>query len=208
MRALVMAQPPEAADAFVSGIRDAEPQVRVLASAGWRKVSAVPEEAVPALIEALHDPEIQVRANAAHALGRLDPLPDEAVPLLVECVSHPDAGLRLNAALALQAFPGRAVANALRPLLDDPNLRIRLISARRVLTEEPADPEAIAVAANALVAPASGLRTAALELVASVPLARPTILGLMRDRLAQETDIEVRGFIGAAIEQLERVAHL
>ena len=53
MRALALAQPVEAAEAFVSGIRDAEPQVRMLASAGWRKASTVPEEAIPALIEAL-----------------------------------------------------------------------------------------------------------------------------------------------------------
>jgi len=205
MRALAVAQPPEAAEAFTSGLRDAEPQVRMLASAGWRKATAVPEDAVPALIEALHDPEVQVRANAAHALGRLDPAPAEAVPPLAECLADPDAGLRLNAALALQAAPGRAAADALRLLFDDPNPRLRLIAARRVLAEDAADPAAVAAVADALAAPAAGLRKAAADLVEAVGSAAAAVLDAVRGRLEGEADDEARGYFGEAIERLERV---
>jgi len=206
MRALAVAQPLEAAEAFTSGLRDAEPQVRVLASAGWRKAAAVPEEAVPALVEALHDPEVQVRANAAFALGRLDPVPTEAIPLLAECTAHPDVGLRLNAALALQAVPGRAAAAALHPLLDDPNPRLRLIAARRILAEDAADPEAVAVVADALAARAAGIRRAAVELVAAVGPAAGAVLDAVRRRLEGETDPDVRGFVAEVVERLGRVA--
>jgi HEAT repeat protein len=206
MRALAVSQPPEAAEAFTSGLRDAEPQVRKLASAGWRKAAAVPEEAVPALVEALHDPEIQVRANAAHALGRLDPVPSEAIPLLAECAAHSDAGLRLNAALALQAVPGRAAADALHPLLGDANPRLRLIAARRILAEDADDAAGVAVVADALAAPAAGIRKAALDLVDSVGPAAGAVLDAVRGRLAGETDSDLRGFIADAVGRLERVA--
>jgi HEAT repeat protein len=206
MRALAVAQPPEAAEAFTSGLRDAEPQVRMLASAGWRKAAAVPEEAVPALVEALHDPEVQVRANAAFALGRLDPVPAEAIPLLAECTAHPDAGLRLNAALALQAVPGRAAADALHPLLADPNPRLRLIAARRVLAEDAADAGAVAVVADALAAPAAGIRKAAADLVDAVGPAAGAVLDAVRGRLQAETDPDVRAFLAEAVGRLERVA--
>ncbi len=206
MRALAVAQPPEAAEAFTSGLRDAEPRVRVLASAGWRKADAVPDEAIPALVEALHDPEVQVRANAAFALGRLDPVPAEAIPLLAECTAHPDAGLRLNAALALQAVPGRAAADALHPLLDDPNPRLRLIAVRRVLAEDPADPDAVAVVADALAAPATGIRRAAAEMVEAIDPAAGAVLDAVRRRLAGETDSDTRSFLAEAVGRLEQVA--
>jgi HEAT repeat protein len=206
MRALAVAQPPEAAEAFTSGLRDAEPQVRMLASAGWRKAAAVPEEAVPALVESLHDPEVQVRANAAHALGRLDPVPAEAIPLLAECAAHPDAGLRLNAALALQAVPGRAAADALHPLLDDPNPRLRLIAARRILAEDAADAGAVAVVADSLTAPATGIRQAAADLVEAIGPGVGAILDALRGRLERETDPDVRGSLAVVVARLERVA--
>ena len=168
MRALVLAQPPEAAAAFASGLRDAEPAVRKLASAGWRKAAEIPEEAVPALIEALLDPDVQVRANAAHAVGRIDPVPAEAVPPLAACAVHPDVGLRLNAALALQAVPGRAASDALHLLLDDPNPRLRLIAARRILRDDPTDTQAVAVVTDALNSSHPGIAAAAAEVMAAV----------------------------------------
>lgn len=206
MRALAVAQPSEAAEAFTSGLRDAEPQVRMLASAGWRKATAVPDEAIPALVEGLHDPEIQVRANAAYALGRLDPVPAEAIPLLAECTAHPNAGLRLNAAIALQMVPGRAAATALHPLLDDPNPRLRLIAARRILADDPSDAEAVAVVADALAARAAGIRRASAELVEAVGPAAGAVLDVVRRRLEGETDPDIRAFVAEAVDRLERVA--
>ncbi len=169
MRAMAVAQPPEAAEAFTSGLRDAEAQVRKLASAGWRKAVAVPEAAIPALIEALQDPEVQVRANAAYALSRLETLPLEAIAILAECATHPDAGLRLSAALALQGAKGRAATEALHALLDDPNPRLRLIAARRVLSDNATDAEAIAAVSDALASPTEAIRKAAGELLEAFP---------------------------------------
>jgi HEAT repeat protein len=205
MRALAIAQPPESMEAFASGLRDAEPQIRKLASAGWRKAAAVPEEAIPALIEALHDPEIQVRANVAHALGRLEPVPAEAIPLLAECVVHPDAGLRLNAALALQGVPGREVSDVLYPLLNDPNHRLRLVAARRILADDPIDPAAVAVVADALTTQSAGIRKVAAGLVDGIGQAAMSILATMRIRLNGESDSEVIEFVNDAIESLTRI---
>ena len=204
MRALAVAQPAEAAEAFTSGLRDAEPQVRKLASAGWRKAAVVPEEAVPALVEALHDPEVLVRSNAAFALGRLDPVPAEAVPLLAECAAHPDAGLRLNAALALQAVPGRVAADALRPLLGDPNPRFRLLAARRVLADDPADAGAATAIVDALAAPAAGLREAAAELARAGGPAAEAVRAAIAARLEAETDADARELLAASLARLDR----
>ena len=208
MRALAVAQPPEAVEAFASGLRDAEPQVRMIASAGWRKASEVPEEAVPALIEALHDPEVQVRANAAFALGRLDPVPAEAVPLLAECTAHDDAGLRLYAAIALQAAPGREASDALRPMLHDPNPRIRLIAARRELAEDPADAEAVAAVADALADPAPGIRKAARDLIGAIGPAAEAVRNAVRERIECEADAEVRELLVEAAGRMASDASL
>ena len=92
MRAIAMIQPPEILSAFTSGLKDANGDIRKVASGGWMKAAAIPEEVIPALVEALRDPEAQVRANAAHALARLESLPAEAVPLLVACTADPSDG--------------------------------------------------------------------------------------------------------------------
>ena len=107
MRAIAMIQPPETAQAFVAGLKDACGDIRRVASAGWMKATAIPDEAIPALVEALRDPEVQVRANAAHALARLDVIPAAAIPLLIECTADPNDGLRMNAAMALKLAPGQ-----------------------------------------------------------------------------------------------------
>lgn len=181
LRAVLHVRPPELADALTAGLHDVEPEVRVLASAGWRMATAIPEEAVAALVEALHDPEVQVRANAAFAVGLMDPIPAEAVPLLADCMGGGDVGLRMNAALALQAAPGRAAAVALRPLLQDDNPRLRLIAARRELIEDPTDATAAEVIAGAIADPTLAVQRAAADLLANLPPdAVPTVLDAVR----------------------------
>jgi len=204
MRALVLVQPPEAPEAFTSGLRDAEAAVRLLASAGWRRAAEVPDAAVPALVEALQDPEARVRANACFALSRLDPVPAEAVTLLTDCAAHPDAGLRMNAALALQAVPGATATAALHALLGDPNARLRLLAARRVLTEDADDAEAVAVVADALVAPTATLRKAAAELAEAVSPAAAAVLDALRSRL--DADPDTTAHVADAVTLLERLA--
>ncbi len=145
MRALVMIQPHEANEGLAAGLTDPVAEVRVVASAGWIKAASVPPEVIPALIDALRDPEAQVRANVAFALSRLDALPSEAIPALRECAADPNDGLRLNASVALQLAPPGEVADLMSHLLDDPNVRIRLVAARAILEQTPDDPRAAAV---------------------------------------------------------------
>jgi HEAT repeat protein len=205
MRALAVAQPPEAAAAFTSGMRDAEPGVRLVASAGWRKSAAIPDDAIPALIEALHDPEPRVRANAAHAVGRLDPIPAEAVPPLAECALAADTGLRLAAALGLQSAPGAAATAALRPLLDDPSPRLRLIAARRILADDPADGSAAGAVAGALTSPDSNVQHAASELLEQ-PTVAVAVLAALRARTGPPVDADADAALAGAIACAERAA--
>ncbi|MCE9563215.1 MAG: HEAT repeat domain-containing protein, partial [Planctomycetes bacterium] len=164
MRALVMIQPPEAIEAFTVGLTDPAAEVRVVASAGWIKAVTVPAEVIPALVDGLRDPETQVRANAAYALSRLDDLPPEAIPSLRECAADPNDGLRLNAAVALQLAPAAEVADLMSHLLEDPNVRVRLVAARVVLTHTPDDPKAGAVVVAATADPSPRVRQGVQEL--------------------------------------------
>ena len=122
MRAIAMIQPPESTTALAAGLKDANGEIRKVASGGLMIAAEIPAEVIPDLIDALHDPEVQVRANAAHVLGRLDPLPSEAIPLLIECTTDGSDGLRMNAAMALKACasgrgPRRHEAPGRRPEL-------------------------------------------------------------------------------------------
>jgi HEAT repeat protein len=172
MRAVVMIQPPEAAEAFAAGMADPVPEVRLIASAGWIKAQTVPEEAVPVLVDALRDPEVQVRANAANALGRLEKLPDEAIPALMQCAADANDGLRLNAAVALQGAQSTAVNEVMYPLLDDPNVRIRLVAARAILEKTPGEARAVAAVEAAASDTSPRVRQAIEELT---PLMQPPI---------------------------------
>jgi HEAT repeat protein len=203
MRAMVLVQPPEAADAFSAGLHDAEVTVRKVASAGWRRADDIPESAVPVLVEALHDPDTQVRANAAHAIGRMNPVPAEAVPLLADCLKESDAGLRLNAALALQAG-GPTALDALRPLLDDPSPRLRLIAARRLLDDRPEDAAAAAAVAGVVADPSASVRKAVAELLAALkPEAIPTVLIALKGRAGGEPEPAAADELTTAVGRLE-----
>jgi len=168
MRAIAMIQPPEAAEAFAVGLKDASVDVRVLASAGWINAEAVPPEAAPALVEALRDPEPRVRANAAQAMTRLEAVPADAVPLLVECAAEPNDALRLAAATALKSAPPEAVDEVMEHLTEDPNPRVRLAAAGALLSVDPDDAQAAAVLLDALADPAARVRETALEVFESL----------------------------------------
>jgi HEAT repeat protein len=203
MRALVLVHPPEAAEAFTSGLEDASEDVRKIASAGWLKAEAIPEEAVPALVGALSDPEAQVRANAARALARLVPVPAEAVPLLAECAAQPSDALRLSAALALQAAaPSGPRSEALHRLVGDPNVRVRLIAAGALLAEDAADAGAAAAVAEALSSPTGAYRRAAVGLVESLAEAGGELLDVLKRRAGVEEDPDLRAALARAVERL------
>jgi HEAT repeat protein len=203
LRSLAMVQPPEAAAAFAEGMRDAAPEVRKVASAGWMRAAEIPEAAVPVLVEALHDPEVQVRANAAHALSRLESLPDEAVPLLTECAADPNDGLRLNAVVALRGGAPAAAGDVLHRLIEDPNSRIRLIAAGAVLAREPADAPAAGVVSAALSDPALRLRKVAVDVIASLGGDGVVFLETLRQRAKEEDDPGLRDGVEKLVSVLE-----
>src|SRR5262249_53700867 len=72
MRAMAMIQPPEGEAAFLLGLKDAQAEVRKVASAGLVKAPQLTAPVLPYLVEALRDPEAQVRSNAAHVMTRLE----------------------------------------------------------------------------------------------------------------------------------------
>ncbi|OWK43585.1 HEAT repeat domain-containing protein [Fimbriiglobus ruber] len=192
VRAMVMIQPPEAVAAFSTALQDADPEIRKIASAGWIKAGAVPDDVVPALVDALRDPEMQVRANAAHLLGRLDALPAEAVPLLIDCAAHPNDGLRMNAAVALREGRPEAATEVFAHLLDDSNVRIRLIAAGAILTRDPADVRAATVVTGILSDPVARLRAIALEIITSLGQEAWHFLDALKLRVDEEDDPEIR----------------
>ena len=203
MRAIAMIQPPETAQAFAAGLKDACGDIRRVASAGWMNAAAIPEEAIPALVEALRDPEVQVRANAAHALARLDALPAAAIPLLIECTADANDGLRMNAAMALKLAPAGAVVEVMQHLVADPNSRVRLIAASSLLAAEPGNTQAGAVLVEALGDPALRVREAALELVESLGTGGAAFLEVLKERDGLEEEAESRITLTRIIERLE-----
>jgi HEAT repeat protein len=203
LHALTLIQPPEAASAFMAGLRDASIDIRRMAAAGWRRAQVIPAEAVDGLVEALHDPDLAVRTHAAFALGRLEALPDTAVPLLLECAADASDGLRLYAALALQSAPAKTVATTLQRLLDDPNRSIRLIAARALLPALPARAGVLAVVTEALVHPSAGFRRAALRLVEGLGVAASELRGLLQQQATQETEAELRREVQRLLASLE-----
>jgi HEAT repeat protein len=182
MRAIAKIQPFEMAEAFVVGLKDACPDVRLVASAGWMNATAIPEGAIPALVEALGDPEIQVRANCAHALARLDAIPAAAIPLLIECTADADDGLRLNAAMALKLAPAGEVLEVMQRLVADPNSRVRLIAAGSLLSADASNPVAGAVLNEALGDPAPRVRGAAQALLESLGASGAAFMEGLRER--------------------------
>jgi HEAT repeat protein len=203
MRAIAMIQPPEAGTAFASGLKDADAEIRKMASAGWMKAAAISETAIPALIEALRDPEVQVRANAAHALARLDSLPAAAVPLLIACAADANDGLRMNAALALKLATGSAVTEAMERLVEDASLRIRFIAASALLPIGPGHASAGRVLAEALGDQTVRLRQAALALAKSLGAGADAFLEALRLRVGLEEEPELREALMQLVGQLD-----
>jgi HEAT repeat protein len=203
MRAIAMIQPPEAGAAFTSGLKDADGEIRKMASAGWMKAAAIPEAVVPALIEALRDPEIQVRANASHALARLDVLPVAAIPSLIACTGDANDGLRINAALALKLATGNTVALAMEHLVEDANLRICLIAASWLLSVNATHAQASAVVRESLGNPTVRLRQAALALLKSLGPGAATFLDIIRSRTTLEEEPELREALAQLAGQLD-----
>jgi HEAT repeat protein len=189
MRAIAMIGPPEILAAFTAGLTDPNSDIRKVASGGWMKADSIPEEVIPLLIVALRDPETQVRANAAHALNRLDSLPTEAIAPLIACPADDRDDLRINAAMALQKAPPGVVAESMQHLLEDANVRVRLIAARSLLHADAGNARAGAVLLEALDDPAPRVRKAALEGVESLGTAGTAFLEGVKQREGLEGEV-------------------
>ncbi len=172
MRALALIQPPAAAGVFAAGLRDPDPKIRMVASGGLMKLTALPDDAVQVVVESLRDPIEQVRANAAHLLSLLDPVPADAVPDLIEAAETGGDGLRLNAATALRRVPEAQARAALRRRLADSNGRVRLVAAGSLAADTPDDPEIRAVLAAALDDDHPNIQVIANELIGGLGLTR------------------------------------
>lgn len=168
MKGLAVIQAPEAAEAFVFGLRDPSADVRLIASAGWTRAETIPAMAAQPLVEGLRDPETQVRANVALALSRVEFLPPEAIPVLLDCTADPSDNLRLNATLALCKAPPRATAEVMEHLLEDPNPRVRVIAAGALLAGDPSHAAARAAVEAARNDPSPRVRQSAEELLESL----------------------------------------
>jgi HEAT repeat protein len=202
MRAIAMIQPPEILQAFTLGLKDANGDIRKVASGGWIRAASIPEAVIPLLVAALGDPEVQVRANAAHALARLDSLPTEAIPLLIACTADPNDALRMNAAMALKVAPTAAADEAMRHLVEDANLRIGLIAAGCLLPVDPGNARARAVVVEALSDPAPRVRRAALELVETLDVGGAAFLEALEQRVGLEVEPELQNVLARLIERL------
>jgi HEAT repeat protein len=205
LRAVALIQPPEAATAFMAGLRDNDAQNRKLASAGLMKAEGdVPAEVLPLLLESLKDPDLQVRSNAAGVLGRVKPLPTGAVPLLAACATIPDDGLRLNVTRALYNAEDEGLGGLFEAMLADPNLRVRLEAARGMLARDRSHSKSAAVLGEALADPTVGLRKAAVELITSLEERAVTFVGVFRERMAVEPEPEVRQAMADLVARLEQ----
>jgi HEAT repeat protein len=206
MRAMAVILAPESAVAFAAGLKDANGTIRMVASAGLMKTKEIPAEIIPALIDALRDPEMQVRANVAHILGHLDPLPPQAIPLLIECATDPSDGLRINAAVALKTAPRNATGEVMRHLLQDSNIRVRLIAASVIAIEHPDDAQVAAILVEASGDPSMRLRQAVIELIESLGTNGQLFLNLLESRLKMEREPGLRESLTELIENLKDVA--
>jgi HEAT repeat protein len=206
LRAVAQIQPLEAAIAFRSGLRDAEPEVRKLASAGLILLAEVPPDVVPELIEALRDPETRVRANAARVLLRIDPLPPDALPALKDCTRDADDGVRLNAARVLRSAPPGEAREEFTRLLEDSNSRLRLLAAGSLLAMDPTNESAAAVVVATLRLAPTGIRRDAIELIASLGPNGKQFRTVLADQAAEEVDPELSGRLGEVLDGLEEPA--
>jgi HEAT repeat protein len=192
MRSIAMIRPPEILEAFSLGLRDANGEIRKVASGGWIRAESIPEAVVPLLIEALRDPETPVRANAARVLARLDSLPSDAIAPLVACTADANDALRMYAAIALKTARVAAALEAMEHLLEDANVRIALIAAGSRLCADPDNARARAVVTEALSDSAPRTRRAALELVDALGAGGASFREALQQRIGVETEPDLR----------------
>jgi HEAT repeat associated with sister chromatid cohesion len=109
----------------------------------------------------------------------------------------------MNAALALKVAPPGATGEAMQHLVEDANVRVRLIAASSLLAADPGNAKAGAVLAEALRDPAPRVRNAALELVGDLGTGGAAYLEVLKKCHELEGEAESRDVVARLIERLE-----
>lgn len=196
LKALAQVAPEAALENFLSGLSDADEDVRVYASGGLVKLSPLPadrwsEELAAAVTNTLRDPSTRVRANAAAVLASQGPPPEDAVAPLVECSADPDDGLRLNAVRALRTVP-ESLAEQLPRLLADPNAQVALLAATMLLQGDEDHAEAAGLVARSLVSGPPRDRRLAADAIEALAERGHRFAEVVNQQAAREEDAELK----------------
>jgi hypothetical protein len=104
--------------------------------------------------------------------------------------------------MALKNGPADQVRDTFEHLIEDPNVRVRLLAASFLLPQDPEHSQARAIVKEALAGPSPRVRSAALEVIASLGPRGVTWLGPLTERGRLEENEEVRDALGGLIEDL------
>ncbi len=115
--------------------------------------------------------------------------------------ADPSDALRMNA-VALKLAALCAAGDALRRLIRDANIRIRLIAATCLLATDRGDAGAGAVLVGALGDPDARVRKAAPNLVESLGASGAAFLGVLKERHGLEEEVELRDVLAPVIDRL------
>lgn len=93
---------PAIAEALLTPLKDADPEVRMAALQSLHNLGPAAKVAVPFLVQLLKNDDTQVRLNAVECLGDVGPDAREAIPALQEELKDPVKKVRSEAAEALE----------------------------------------------------------------------------------------------------------
>ena len=129
----LVAMGPEAIDALIRGVSDANPQIREMSAWTLSEIKAPTARVVPALISVLTDPDENIRVVGSVALQNLG---GPAVPYLIAALTADAAEIRLNAAYVLGEIgaPLDTILPALINTLTDPEWNVRRLVVRALVT--------------------------------------------------------------------------
>jgi HEAT repeat protein len=110
-------------------LTDPDQEVRTLAARALVSIGPEEKAALPGIGEALKSRDEASRQAAVKALQRADP--DTVLPLFEAALKEDDVGVRKTAVTCIGQLGPRALASAsrVRPLVDDPNVAVRLPAA-------------------------------------------------------------------------------
>ena len=124
---------PEAIDALIVGLSDANPQVREMSAWALREIKEPAARIVPALITILADANENIRVVGSVILQNIG---EPAVPYLIDALKAESSEIRLNAAYALGEIgvPLDTILPALIRTLTDQEWNVRRLVVRALVT--------------------------------------------------------------------------